>query len=152
MLLMRLKRLYQIPDFTEVHSVDLAEWIIGNYKWEEGATIESCLNNPPATETEKTNWRLTPDTIRTWMAVAIDRVAEKREREVQQLKNKEKEIEQLDKVDYEAFKKRTSNGPIPNEFNEQRLKKWSNDTDYQDFKNKILQERFKKLNSGEAAS
>lgn len=49
-----------------------------NYKFDLLQTVLNVLRNPPATG-QKREWRLTPDTIREWMAIEIDRLAEVRE-------------------------------------------------------------------------
>lgn len=77
-LLLRLVKLYQIPNFDEMSSVLLAEWICENYKFDSFKRVKACLQNPP--RTEEKNWRLTPDTIREWMATELEKEAAERER------------------------------------------------------------------------
>lgn len=59
-------------------SVLLAEWICENYKFDSFKRVKACLQNPP--RTEEKNWRLTPDTIREWMATELEKEAAERER------------------------------------------------------------------------
>lgn len=82
--LKRLIRLYQIPNVAG-NEVELADWIYENYKYEEFALVYSVLKNPPATDDK--NWRLTPDTIRTWMAQELENAAVQRENEHQRMKS-----------------------------------------------------------------
>ncbi len=77
-LLLRLVKLYQIPNFDEMSSVLLSEWICDNYKFDSFKRVKACLQNPP--RTEEKNWRLTPDTIREWMATELEKEAADRER------------------------------------------------------------------------
>lgn len=78
-LLQRLSKLYQIPNWSEENAVILTEWIHENYKYETLETIIQVLTNPPNTGAK--NWRLTPDTIQEWMAIQLDKEAEAREKE-----------------------------------------------------------------------
>ena len=86
-LLQRLAKLYQIPNWGEENAVMLAQWIFENYKYETFKMVTECLYNPPKTENK--NWRLTPDTIQEWMALQLDKEAERREKEHQKLKQAE---------------------------------------------------------------
>lgn len=105
-LLQRLARLYAVPDFKLETAVDLAEWIMEAYNCEPLELITKVLRNPPATD--KPNWRLTPDTIRLWMADALEKQAEEFER--QHEKQKKLGNEELPNVDYESFKHRLEAG------------------------------------------
>lgn len=87
MLLQRLAKLYQIPNWTEENAILLTEWIHINYQYEEIDCIVNILTNPPNTGNK--NWRLTPDTVQEWMSVELDKQAEKREKDWQNLKQKE---------------------------------------------------------------
>lgn len=107
-MLMRLKRLYQIPNFDERNAVELAEWIAENYSCEEPDTIEMALRNPPSGS--DTNWRLTPDTINKWMAPALEAKAIEREKAHEAVK-KETINEELPGVDYDAFRRRIAAEP-----------------------------------------
>lgn len=83
----RLASLYSVPDWSDMKSVDLAEWIYDNYTFELGGTIHNVLKNPPTLG--KPVWRMTPDTIREWMTVELERVCDAREQEVRDWKRKE---------------------------------------------------------------
>ena len=89
MLLQRLSKLYQIPNWTEENAVILTEWIHENYKFETLDTIIQVLTNPP--NTGQKNWRLTPDTIQEWMAIQLEKEAEEREKEHEKKKLQAKE-------------------------------------------------------------
>lgn len=78
LLLMKIATLYQIPNWNETQSINLADWICINYEFDTLESVIKTLNNPPTTEKV---WRLTPDTIREWMSIELDRLASKRERE-----------------------------------------------------------------------
>lgn len=85
--LLRLVKLYQIPNFDEEAAVLLAEDTLERFQYEPIETILRCLDSPPSTG-EK-NWRLTPDTISTWMQITIEKDAEERERINQLYKTKD---------------------------------------------------------------
>lgn len=89
LLLQRLSKLYQVPNWTEENAILLTEWIYENYQYETFDTIYEVLINPPKTGNK--NWRLTPDTIQEWMSIQLDKEAEKREQKVLELKHKEAE-------------------------------------------------------------
>lgn len=152
-LLQRLAGLYQIPNWSEERSVVLAEWVAEYYAFEETESICRVLTTPPPLEDANPNWRLTPDTIRAWMSVELERTAERREREHEKTKV---DKEPLPGVDYEAFKK---NNPTPpeNDFLKRRLAGFL-DPKYVEYKEKVLMERMKKqiqessTPSGEAAT
>ena len=84
-LIHRLSKLYQMKDWTEENSVLLAEWTYENYKYEEIQIVTRVLNNPP--QTDGKSWRLTPDTIREWMTIELEKVAERREQIHNEKKN-----------------------------------------------------------------
>lgn len=134
-------RLYQIPNWSEVASVDLAEWTYENYKYEEPETIIEALRNPAATS-DKT-WRLTPDTVRTWMAAALDKIAKGREDAHQRLKLERGNGGELPEVDYNAFRARIAAEGIPNDRKEARVKTFDQER-YQKEKEKWLKERKEK--------
>lgn len=52
-------------------------------------TIQKTLENPPTLG--KPIWRLTPDTIREWMMVELEKVCDAREQEVRDFKRLERE-------------------------------------------------------------
>ena len=87
--LLRLVKLYQIPNFDEEAAVLLAEDTLERFQYEPIETILKCLDTPPSTG-EK-NWRLTPDTINTWMQLTLEKDAEDRERINQLYKTKDAE-------------------------------------------------------------
>jgi hypothetical protein len=99
-LLQRLSKLYQLPNWTEDNAVFLAEWIFDNYKYDSLDDIISCLRNPPHTDNKQ--WRLTPDTIKEWMKIILDKRADEREKDNKKLK--EVFQDPIEEIDYEAFK------------------------------------------------
>lgn len=109
-LLQRLSKLFQLPNWDEANAVYLAEWVHDNYKYDSLQDVIKCLENPP--DTGEKNWRLTPDTIRQWMGIILEKTAIKREEEHKRLK--ETNLEPLTTVDYEAFKKRIEKDGLPN--------------------------------------
>lgn len=134
-LLHRLSVLYQIQNWREENSVILAEWILDNYKYEELSMVESVLRNPPLIKNSHgdvdKNWRLTPDTINTWMAPALANAILLREQEQEKFKLAETGREPLIGVDYAAFKKRMEK---ENPFQESKPTHWSKDIDYLKFR------------------
>lgn len=108
-MLQRLSKLYQLGNWTEENAVFLAEWIYDNYKYDALDDVIACLKNPPHTENKQ--WRLTPDTIKEWMKIVLDKRAEKRENENKALKETFKDP--LPNVDYGAFKKKVEEEGLP---------------------------------------
>jgi hypothetical protein len=99
LLIQRLSKLYQIPNWTEENAIMLTEWIFENYKYETMDVISKVLTNPP--NTGKQNWRLTPDTIQEWMSIELEKQAEQREKDWE--KEKKKELappENQDSIDF----------------------------------------------------
>lgn len=133
-LLLRLGKLYGIKDFDEMSAVMLAEWVYEQYKYEEIQIVTRVLHNPPSITDEggggKTNWRLTPDTIREWMRIELEKVAEKREQ-----RHNERKIQTpstpIAGIDYESYKKRLESGWLD------RSDK-TVDEDYEKFKTEYL--------------
>jgi hypothetical protein len=134
-LLQRLSKLFQLPNWQEENAVYLAEWIFDNYKFDSLDDVIKCLQNPP--DTGEKNWRLTPDTIRQWMAVVLEKTAIKREEEHKILK--ETTIEPIVDIDYEAFKKRIAEEGLP-----ENKRVTDNDLAYKEFRAKYLTEKLKK--------
>jgi hypothetical protein len=89
LLILKIARMYQIPNFDEEACILLAEDTIERYKYEPVEVLVKCLERPPSTG-EK-NWRLTPDTISEWMSITLEREADRVEKEL--TKNKSKAIE-----------------------------------------------------------
>lgn len=129
-MLQRLAKLYQIPNWDETNSVELATWIYDNYKYDSLDDVIACLANPPATYDERgvkdSNWRLTPDRVERWMAVQLEKTSIKRENEHREQKEKEKEPLQV--VDYNAFKKRIETQGLP------KKERGFQDPDYKQFR------------------
>jgi len=96
--LARLSVLYGIPNYTAVNASVLAEWIYDNYQTEMLETVMRVLNKPP--DTGEKIWRLTPDTVTSWMSLELDRFYAQREREIHNQKHQD----------------------VPNEWPEERLK------------------------------
>lgn len=82
----RLAKLYQIPNWDGINSILLAEWIMDEYPAELMQTVMACLSSA---KSEGKTWRLTPDTIREWMGVELDRIAAKREQYIHNKKHEE---------------------------------------------------------------
>lgn len=86
-------KLYQVPGFDEVSCILLAEWIMEAYPVESIESVTRVLSHPPAIFDEYgkqiKNWRLTPDTVQSWMSAQIEIDAAQREREVAAFKAKE---------------------------------------------------------------
>jgi len=135
MLLDKIAKLWQIPNWTVENSVLLAGWTFETYRFEPLEVVLRCLNNPPA-RNEKT-WRLTPEVIQEWMSVVLDEEAVKREREHNKTKALFKEA--LPDVDYESFKKRIDDGTAMPE----KPKHWSQDPKYKESKEQYLKSRNK---------
>jgi len=110
-LLQRLSKLYQLSNWTDDNAVFLAEWIYDNYKFDSLDDIIACLRNPPHTENKQ--WRLTPDTIQEWMAIILDKRADRREAENKELKETFKEP--LTNINYDAFKTKIETEGLPSE-------------------------------------
>lgn len=139
-LLSRLARLYQIPNWTPLASVELAEWTYDNYKFEGPETIIKALTNPPA-GSDRT-WRLTPDTIAEWITKELEALAVEREREA--LKLKEVVREELPGIDYNAFQKRILKEGIPkDEPAKERVKSMFEDPEYLKVKDQYVREKIK---------
>lgn len=89
----QLAKLYQIPNWDGGNAVLLAKWIITNYEYEPLEIVLDCLVNPPTTG--QTNWRLTPDTIQSWLTVRLEEQVIKREKEYQKEKERLKLLENV---------------------------------------------------------
>lgn len=76
-LLEKLARLYQIPNWDQMNTMLLTEWIMDTYPAERSETVFKALTRPQNTGKV---WRLTPDTISEWMALEIEIEAKERER------------------------------------------------------------------------
>lgn len=123
-LLQRLSKLYQLSNWSDENAVFLAEWIYDNYRYDSLDDVISCLKDPPSTENKQ--WRLTPDTIREWMTIILERRADVREAENKKLK--ESFRDKLEDVNYEAFKIKIEKDGIPGE------KKRVHDAEYEMFR------------------
>lgn len=92
--------MYGLSNFEGKHAAMMAEWIMENYRYDTLNIVVDTLKNPPPTD-EKV-WRINPDTIREWMAIGLDKLAERREQYIQNKKNDDKKFD----PDYAAFKAR----------------------------------------------
>jgi hypothetical protein len=90
-LLIRIAKMYQIPNFDEESALILAIDTIERFQYDPVDVLVKCLTSPPSTG-EK-NWRLTPDTISEWMSITLEREADRIEREHQNVKMKKVEFE-----------------------------------------------------------
>ena len=91
LLILKIARMYQIPNFDEEACILLAEDTIERYKYEPVEVLVKCLERPPSTG-EK-NWRLTPDTISEWMSITLEREADNLEREHKKVKSQKVEFD-----------------------------------------------------------
>jgi len=85
--------LFQIPNWNTTASVDLAEWTYTAYQFEELDVIVKGILNPPPSDQRV--YRLSPDVISEWMAVALDKKAEQREKEHQAEKKKPHAVKEI---------------------------------------------------------
>jgi hypothetical protein len=90
-LLLRIAKMYQIPNFDEESALLLAGDTIERFKYDPVDVLVKCLTSPPSTG-EK-NWRLTPDTISEWMSITLEREADNLEREHKKLKSQKVEFD-----------------------------------------------------------
>ena len=65
MLLMRIAKIYQIPNWDNTNAELLTEWLIDEYQHHNLELVSKTLRNPP--KLNDTAWRLTPDTLREWI-------------------------------------------------------------------------------------
>lgn len=101
-LLLRIAKKYQIPNFDEESALLLAEDTLERYQFDLVDVLIKCLELPP--HTGEKNWRLTPDTISEWMAIILEKEAEKRERELSKEKQKTVEFKISDDLTPETKK------------------------------------------------
>lgn len=92
-------KLFSIPNWDQITSVLLAEWILENYHSDTFETIFRALKKPRITEKV---WRLTPDTLTDWISSQIEHEAEQREKAIHN--ERVKESEQPNEWDDERFK------------------------------------------------
>src|SRR5574343_484643 len=79
-LLDRVAMLYQVPNYSsKTNGMLLAEWLMAEYKHHEYELIKTALNNPPPLHEQA--WRLTPDTLRSWIDYTRIKREEKRQAE-----------------------------------------------------------------------
>lgn len=86
-MLLRIAKLYSIPNFDSESSVLLAEWILGEYKHTQFEVIKRALSSPPVGK-EK-SWRLTPETIAEWVEITRGKMID----EAQRIESEKKAIE-----------------------------------------------------------
>jgi len=63
--IMKLAKLYAVPQFDNTNGELLTEWILDEYKHQDLDLIQETLRNPPRLNDQA--WRLTPDTLREWI-------------------------------------------------------------------------------------
>lgn len=132
----RVAMLWLIPNWTIENSVALAEWTFETYQYDKFEIVCRCLKTPPITPEVKT-WRLTPEIISGWMVVFLEKEVIEREKENQKLKESFKE--ELPEVDYEAFKKRVTNGIL----NDVKPSSGFDNPKYKEYRQQYLLERQK---------
>ena len=87
MLLMRLAKIYQVPNWDNTNAELLTEWLTEEFKHYGTDLILETLRNPPKLNEQA--WRLTPDTLREW----IDLTRNKRvENQIKEESQKRQEI------------------------------------------------------------
>ena len=106
-----LAKLYQVPNWDQLNAILLAEWIMDEYHSDMLKTVMDCLARPRGAG--KT-WRLTPDTIREWMAEEQDRLADKREKYIHN-----KKVEELTPAPEQEISEETQR--LINEYQEKLL-------------------------------
>lgn len=102
-MLNQLAKLYQVPNFDGENAILLANWIVNEYQYEPLNVVLDCLIKPPSTG-EK-NWRLTPDTIESWLSIKLEEQAIQREKEYQKEKQKLRELESQQPANFPDFDK-----------------------------------------------
>jgi len=63
--IMKIAKVYQIPNFDNTNAELLAEWILEEYQHHDLELVQTALRNPPRLNDQA--WRLTPDTLREWI-------------------------------------------------------------------------------------
>lgn len=81
-----LAKLYQVPNWDGLNGLLMAEWIMDEYPTDQIQTVIKCLDRPKSANKA---WRITPDTIREWMAAEQDALAAKREKYIHNKKHEE---------------------------------------------------------------
>lgn len=89
--MLRISKLYQIPNFDEETAFILVEWLLDEYQCDPIEVVIDCLSHPP--HTGEKNWRLTPDTLRNWMTISLEKEAERKENRHEEAKSRFREIE-----------------------------------------------------------
>lgn len=85
--LLRLAKLYQIQLFDETNALLLAEWTAENFQHKTLDLILNALKNPPTIYEDgniSRSWRLTPETIKSWIdkrSIEIEEIRIKKENE-----------------------------------------------------------------------
>lgn len=75
MAIMKIAKIYQIPNFDNTNAELLSEWLMDEYKHHDLALVQETLRNPPRLNDQA--WRLTPDTLREWIDLTRIKQAEK---------------------------------------------------------------------------
>jgi hypothetical protein len=101
-LLIKIAKMYQVPNFDEESALLLAIDTIDRYQYDPVDVLVKCLERPPSTGQK--NWRLTPDTISEWMVIALEREADRLERAHQNKKTEKAEIEANPEISQETEK------------------------------------------------
>ena len=102
-LLIRIAKMYQIPNFDEESALILAVDTIERFQYDPVDVLVKCLTKPP--HTGQKNWRLTPDTISEWMAITLETEADNLEREHRKAKSVQLEFEVPQDISIETQKK-----------------------------------------------
>ncbi len=101
-LLIKIAKMYQVPNFDEETALLLAIDTIDRYQYDPVDVLVKCLESPPSTGQK--NWRLTPDTISEWMGIALEREADRLERAHNNKKTEKAEIEANPEISQETEK------------------------------------------------
>lgn len=134
-MLNQLAKLYQVPNFDGENAVLLAQWIVSEYQYEPLSVVLDCLIKPPSTG-EK-NWRLTPDTIESWLRIKLEDQAIQREKEYQKEKQKLKDLESQSPANWPDFDKLLQG----TWFEQAKREENFDEEKYNEIKNKYLKEK-----------
>lgn len=100
MLVMRLSKMYQIPNFDNINGELLADWIFEEYQHHNlQIVLDSLRKGPPSHDP---SWRLTPDTLRTW--IELERIKVATARDVEESRKRQEIEVKLEEISPETQK------------------------------------------------